>query len=46
MGEPLQQRCDQFGIAKHRRPFLAQVGGDHHAGMRIQLGKKSEQPSV
>ena len=39
VGQPIQQGGGHLGVAEHARPFgEAQVGGDHHAGVFVQLG--------
>lgn len=38
MREAVEQGGGHLRVAKHRRPFgEVQVGGDHHAGVRVQL---------
>lgn len=40
MGQPIQQRSRHLGVAKHTRPLgEAQIGGDDHAGVLVQLGQ-------
>jgi hypothetical protein len=42
--EPIQERRGHLGIAKDLRPLAKrQVGGNHHAGVLIQLGQKMKQ---
>ena len=42
--QPVQQCRGYLGVAKHRRPFReAQVGGDHHTGVLVQLGEQVKQ---
>ncbi|MNW08070.1 hypothetical protein D3C71_2047830 [compost metagenome] len=44
MGQAIQQRSGHLGIAEHRGPLRErQVGGDHHAGVLVQLGQQVEQ---
>jgi hypothetical protein len=44
MGEPVEQRRGHLGIAEHTRSFAeAEVGGDDHAGLLIELGEQVEQ---
>lgn len=39
--QPIQQRRGHLGVAKHTRPFReAEVGGDNHAGVFVQLGRQ------
>ena len=43
-GEPVRERRRHLGVPKHGRPFReAQVGGDHHTGVLVQLGQKVKQ---
>ena len=44
MREAIQQRRGHLGVAEHAGPFgEAQVGGDDHAGVLVQLGQQVEQ---
>lgn len=44
MCEAIQQGRGQLGVAKHARPFgEAQVGGDHHARVFVELGQQVKQ---
>ena len=44
VGEPVQQRRRHLGINKHGRPLReAQVGGNHHTGVLVQLGEQVKQ---
>lgn len=44
MGETIQERRGHLGVAKHAGPFgEAQVRGDDHAGVLIQLGQQVKQ---
>ncbi len=44
VSEPIQQGSSQLGVAKHARPFgEAQVGGDHHTGVLVELGQQVKQ---
>ena len=44
MGEPVQERRRHLGIAKHAGPLgEAQVRGDGHAGVLVQLGEQVKQ---
>ncbi|MCY1228077.1 hypothetical protein D9M72_403730 [compost metagenome] len=42
--EAVEQGGRHLRVAEHRRPFgEVQVGGDHHAGVLVQLGQQVEQ---
>ena len=42
--EPVQQRRGHLRVAEHAGPFLeVQVGGDHHAGVLVELAQQVEQ---
>ena len=44
MGQTVEQRCSQLGVAEDRRPFgKAEVGGDCHAGALVQLREQMKQ---
>ena len=44
MGQPVEQRRGQLGIAEHVGPFReAQVGGDDQAGLLVELAEQVEQ---
>ena len=44
VGQPVQQRRRHLGVAKYCRPLReTQVGGNHHAGVLVQLGQQMKQ---
>lgn len=44
MGDPVEERCCHFGIAKDRYPFAElQIGGHDNAGLLIKLADQMEE---
>mmetsp|Transcript_59149 Transcript_59149/g.139299 ORF Transcript_59149/g.139299 Transcript_59149/m.139299 type:complete len:239 (+) Transcript_59149:3674-4390(+) len=44
VGQPIQKRRGHLGVAEDAGPFAeAQVGGDDHAGVLVELGEQMEQ---
>jgi len=44
MGQPVQERRGHLGVAEDAGPFPeGEVGGDHHAGVLVELGEEVEE---
>ena len=44
MRQPVEQRGGHLGVAEHTRPLgESQVGGDHHAGVLVELREQMKQ---
>ena len=40
VGQPVEQGRGHLGVTEHARPLRKrQIGGDHHAGVFIELGQ-------